>query len=467
MVDHYKSCQVYVPDYKIESVTVTGSGEIKVTLEGRLRANNGAPSSVTNSSAGWDSYLASETGPRSDENALVEYLRWFAGSGTNCLQRIGDWAPDASASYTSTIKGSCMPRFYFTRQIPKVYEDVPPNQILETHDTRMVTDEIIWMDLVLRAICEGYIDETSTQSNREYINGMTGFTECYEKRLFDYTYENLLLQSNLNRWQRVIPLSERSDNPKMFGPFPDVITYAEHFNQISNAVNKLHRARLYLPLEIQYRNIKYKGTGYFGAQGDGNCYNGAVWGEDLTAPEASTLVSTGSWFGATPGGDTIIAYQRADIRDDGAGNCIIYNDRQDVEYKIVFTDLSENSLPPELYALVVDNQGTGFMGTFDLIVNKKERVLTTVGNGWTGNSSDEADYYDDQGNPQDWVDPAGTGPTILNTTCEIAHSGTLKAPLPDVSDYVDTNDGGFGEGSEKQKNLTWFSVQAYVDVPLV
>jgi len=466
IVDHYTSCQVYVPDYKIESVVMSGS-DVKVTLEGRLRRNSTAPSNVTNTSAGWDTYLSTETGPRSDENAVVEYLRYSLGSGTDCLIRIGDQAPDAfsgSGWIPTWIKGACMPRFYFTRQIPKVYED--NNDLLDTHDTRMVTDEMLWLDLMLRAICEGFIDEKSTNGLREFLNPISLKNECHNKRLFDYTYENLLSQANFNRWQTVVPLSKRSDNPKMYGPFPDVTTYAAHFNQIANAINKLYRARLYVPLQVKFRNIRYEGTGYIGVNGDGNCYNGAVWGEDLAAPEAGQHVSTGPWIIASEGGDTIIAFQKCDIRQDADGNCILYNDRQDVEYFLELDDLVQYSLPPELRALVVDDQGTGFLGTVDLITEKKERiVVANEEDSWGYNGAANGlpdDYKNESGEFQDWVDDF-TSPT----TCEVVTSGTLKAPLPDVSDYIDTHGGNYGEGSEKTKNLTWFEVQAFVQVPLV
>ena len=465
MVDHYKSCQIYVPDYEIESVTMSGT-EVKVTLAGRLRRNSTAPASVTNSSAGWDSYLGTETGPRTDENAVVEYLRWSAGSGGNCVQRIGDTAPDApttgASNWTGFVKGSCHPRFHFTRLIPKVYED--DNDVYENHDTRVVTDELIWMDLVLRAICEGYVDQRSTNELREYLD-VNGKTQCYSKRLFDYTYDNLFNVANSNRWPRLVPLSVRSDNPKMFGPLPMVYTYAEHFNQIARAVNLLTRARLYLPVRVKWRSLDYEGQENISVNGDGNCYNGAVWADGLTLSEARTLIATSSWWEEV-GSFTLISYARAKIDDDG-GQCIAKVERRDIEYYIDFAPLALNALPDSLHTLVVNDQSTGFAAAVDDIENTHSRVVVadpgeSWGAGGVGANGAAVHYQDDLGQWQNWE----SNNTSV-TTCEIVKSGTLKSDRPPISDFIDTLVGGFGEGSSTQRNLVVSNIEAYVEVPLV
>jgi hypothetical protein len=462
VIDHYKSCQIYVPDYKIESVVMAGS-QVKVTLEGRLSRNDSAPSTVTNSSAGWDSYLATETGARSDENAVVEYLRWDQGSGTKCTLRIGDVATDvdtvADRIYGS---GACLPRFYLTRLIPKVYED--SNNIYEPHDTPVVTDELAWMDLVLRAICEGFVDEDSSNGLRKYWNAISLKYDCYDKRLFDYTYENLMYKANNNRWPRIVPLSERPDNPKMFGPLPMVFTYAEHFNQISKAVNLLNRARLYLPVKAWWRRHDYEGILYLNSiQGDGNCYNGAVWGEDMLAPEATTLTSTGAWDYEV-GSFTLLSFQRAKI-DDVSGNCIIRNRRRDIEYYIELSGLANYALPDDLRTLIEDDKGVGFAAAVDIKADTHRREVVEEGDGWGAGGSangSEEDYQDSIGQFQNW-EPIPESETV----CEIVNSGTLTADRPPVSDYIDTLQGSWGEGSATERNLVVNNIEAFVRVPLV
>lgn len=475
VVDHYKSCQIYVPDYQVESVTITGSGQVKVTLSGRLRHNDTAPASVTNTSAGWDSYLATETGARSDENAVVEYLRWDQGSGTHCTPRIGDTAPDApstgGANWTSFMEGSCLPRFYFTRLIPKVYED--SNNVYESHDTRMITDELTWLDLVLRAICEGYVDEASTNELRKYFNPISLKDDCYNKRLFDYTYENLFNAANSNRWPRLVPLSERSDNPKMFGPLPMVYTYAEHFNQIARCVNLLTKARLYLPVVLKERRYRYIGTVALNSiNGDGNCYNGAVWAEDVVAPEATTpdpdfTPNPSAWSEVIESGGylTIKSYQRAEIDEDSESNCIIKNRRQDSEYKIELSQLAANALPDDLKTLVANDTSVGFAVSVDDIDNTHNRVIVTAGNGWGADGSKngaEEDYQDALGQYQNWESE-----NTFTTTCEIAKSGLLIADRPGISDYVDTAAASTGEGANTERNINVTNIESYVLVPLV
>ena len=465
-VNYYRSCQVYVPDYEIESVIMEGSDQVKVTLTGRLRNNDSAPASVSNNSASWDTYDSTEEGPRTDENSIIDYLRWSLGSGDNCIQRIGDWSPQTPASTTSIIKGACMPRFYLTRQIPKVYED--GNNTPDAEDTRLWDDEMLWLDLVLRAVCEGYIDENSSNDLREvYYNEFTLKNECREKRLFDYTYENLMLQANSNRWPRLLPKGIRSDNPKMFGPLPQVDAFAEHFNQIARAVNLLTRARLYLPVNLYYRNVNYLATTPVEVETRNeppNCNSGAVWAEDVDPPTGYNFTGYGSddiFDGKSDA--TIIAIKDCDISEDGDGNCVIECTRQDVEYRLELSELAQEALPDDLKTLVVDNNGGGFLVTIDNIDEYKAREITDEAGSWTGNSSNKDDYKDSQGQYQDWVD-VKTEPT----TCEIADSGTLVADDPERSDYIDAKGGGSAEGSKSTKNLTLYQgFQAYVKVPLV
>lgn len=464
VVDHYTSCQIYVPDYEIESVVMDGS-EVKVTLSGRLRRNSSAPSTVTNSSAGWNTYLSTESGPRTDENAVVEYLRWSAGSGTDCTNRVGDTAPDAPniglANWVGKMNGSCLPRFYFTRLIPKVYED--GNNVYETQDTRMWTDELVWMDLVLRAICEGYVDEASTNELRQYTDGVTGLPNCYSKRLFDYTYENLFNAANSNRWPRLMPLTVRSDNPKMFGPFPNVYTYAEHYNQIARAVNLLYKARLYLPVEVQWRRVDYEGQVAISVEGDGNCNGGAVWQDNLQPPAANTFLSYGSWQTET-GFFTLNSYQRCRIDDDG-GQCILKTERRDIEYSIHISKLADNALPDDLLNLV-NNSSTGFAAAVDDDDNTHTREVVADfanarGSDAQGGAHTAVNYQDDLGQYQYW-----TSNNDKDTTCEIVNAGTLVSDAPSISDFVDTiADSGQGAATERVLNVD--NIEAFLVVPRV
>jgi hypothetical protein len=128
------------------------------------------------------------------------------------------------------------PTFFFTHLIPQPYED--GNDTSETTDTVCDVDDFLQMETYLRAMCEGYVDGETTASYA---------CENAVESIFDFTYENLCYQAFGGRWLTVLPATERADNPQGFGPLPNVIMYADTFNQFSSAVNLLTRARVMLP----------------------------------------------------------------------------------------------------------------------------------------------------------------------------------------------------------------------------
>ena len=243
-----------------------------------------------------------------------------------------------------------------------------------------------------------------------------------------------------------------------------VYTYAEHFNQIARAVNLLTRARLYLPVRVKWQSKDYYGQENLTVQGDGNCFNGAVWADQLTLSEPTTLTATGAVNEET-GSFTLLSYQRVEIGDDG-GQCIIRATRRDIDYFIDFSPLALNALADDLHTLVVTDQSTGFAAAVDDVENTHSReVVATEAESWGfggGANGSTTDYQDDLGQWQNWVSNNSTV-----TTCEIVKSGTLKSDLPSISDYVDTFDGGFGEGSNSERRLVVNNIEAYVEVPLV
>lgn len=477
-IDHWKSCQIYTPDYEVESVVFDGS-LVKVTLTGRLSHNSNAPSSISNNSGsatGWQNYVASESGPRTDENTLIDYLE-FQASGTNCAQRIGDTAPDAptvgASSWVADLYGSCIPRFYFTRQVKKAYED--GNTDYDSTDTRIESSEILWMDFILRAICEGYTDPTSTNALRSYTNPATGLIECYNKRLFDFSYENLFNAANSNRWPRIVPLSVRSDNPKMFGPLPNVYTYAEHYNQIARAVNLLYRARLYLPIRIRFRSKNYYKYQAFGGvqtnQSTLDCATGAVWADNVTGPQINIATDTpdtvGSWQESVPP-DAVVASKNSRITEDAGGNCALRTFAQNWEYQIRFAEFSEYALPVDLRSLVINDGGAGFTAA-EYVMRKVHSRGSATCPGWAANgNSTNQDDYKIGGQCQDWV-PSTT--TVQD--CILTKSGTLEAPHIDGADHVDTwlpssyGINVYGEGWDSERAISWDSVEAFVQIPLV
>ena len=476
---HYKSCKVYVPDYKVTSVRDAGSNQVRVELDRRLSYNEDAPSTIADNATSRAAYIAADStgsangGYRTDENAVVEYLRTFIdGSATQCGQRIGDMAPDADSTSgwdTSVINGSCMPRFYFTRLIPYVYED--SNADYNTTDTLARTDELTWMETILRAICEGYVDEDSTNTQREYIDG-NGLTACYDKRLYDWTFEQLMYAANGKQHYRALPDTVRSDEVRGFGPQPSMITYADHFNQLARAVNKLRKARLYLPVSFQFKHYDYEATTYitaFSNTSPPDCSNGAVWANDIAPPQSYSLVFNDSAWrdSAYPTGN---AYQQCRIDSDASGNCILKCYKRDVHYRFKLTEEALNSLPDDLRTLVDTNTAIGYGAIDETQTRVVERVAVATGDGYggTGTNGVESDYAV-SGQSYDWEathTPGGAVSSYFDGDCVVTTGGVLSASAPPTSDYVDTDDAGTGSFAWNRRNITATDIQAFVEVPL-
>ena len=477
---HYKSCKVYVPDYKVTSVRDAGSNQVRVELDRRLSHNEDAPTgdfadtaSARTTYANADVGTATHKGYRTDENAIIDYLRTFIDGGASiCGQRIGDMAPDAEASTgwsTSEINGSCMPRFYFTRLIPYVYED--SNADYDTTDTLAKTDELTWMESILRAICEGYIDEDSSNTQREYTDS-NGLTACHNKRLYDWTFEQLMYAANGKQHYRALPDTVRSDEVRGFGPQPSMLTYADHFNQLARAVNKLTRARIYLPVSFQFKHYNYLSETLLSVSTNAstaNCSNGAVWADNVV-PTANYSLDTfdANWRdSAYPTGN---AYQQCRIDADSAGNCILKCEKRDVHYRFALTDEALNSLPADLRTLVDTNTALGY-GAIDenqTLAVSKTQVSAGSGYGSAGGTNgNESDYVHDS-KYWDWTNthtPGGASSAFFEGDCVVTTGGILEASAPPTSDYVDTDDTGNGSFAWNKRNITATDIQAFVEVP--
>ena len=482
---HYKSCKVYVPDYKITSVRDAGNNQVRVELDRRLSHNEDAPSAIANvafiadGNNSREAYIDADStgstngGYRTDENAVVDYLHTFIdGSGTECGQRIGDMAPDADSTSgwsTSEINGSCMPRFYFTRLIPYVYED--NNADYDTTDTLAKTDELTWMESILRAICEGYIDEDSSNTQREYIDG-NGLTACHNKRLYDWTFEQLMYAANGKQHYRALPDTVRSDEVRGFGPQPSMLTYADHFNQLARAVNKLTRARIYLPVSFQYKHYNYLSETLLSVSTNAstaNCSNGAVWADNV-APTTNYSLTTfdANWRdSAYPTGN---AYQQCRIDADSAGNCILKCEKRDVHYRFALTDEALNSLPDDLRTLVDTNTALGY-GAIDenqTLAVTKTQVSAGSGYGSAGGTNGVENDYVHENKYWDWTNthtPGGASSQLFKGECVVTRGGILEASAPPTSDYVDTDDTGNGSFAWNKRNITATDIQAFVEVP--
>lgn len=488
---HYKSCKVYVPDYKVTSVRDAGNNQVRVELDRRLSYNEDAPSSIADNATSRAAYIAADStgsangGYRTDENAVVEYLRTFIdGSATQCGQRIGDMAPDADAGSgwdTSVINGSCMPRFYFTRLIPYVYED--SNADYNTTDTLARTDELTWMETILRAICEGYVDEDSTNNQRTFddtgntnINNCLGYA-CYDKRLYDWTFEQLMYAANGKQHYRALPDTVRSDEVRGFGPQPSMITYADHFNQLARAVNKLTRARLYLPVSFQFKNYQYESNsfvtpGYTVENVD--CATSPIWLENYSVNPSWTLTTyDANWRDSSTSAG--VAFKRCRLGADANGNCVVFCQRTDLHYRFRLTDEALNSLPADLRTLVDTDTALGFGAVDGAQTVATVRTAVAQGQGRDDTPSspangDEDDYYhapyNEPASYQTWDEVASPDAGKYSCECVTTTGGILESTAVPTSDYVDTFNQNTALAAESHRFISATDIQAFVEVPL-
>lgn len=209
-----EACPVYPADYEIEKVEMDyDTNRVTVTFKTQFR--HSGDSSV-----------------RTDENAITDYLA-IGGSG-ECPTKSGDVAYDAGDAPTH---GACKPRFYFTKLVPEAYED--ENDTMESTDTRLITDSMLWMNFILDAMCEGFIDTAASKSlcNRQ---------PCY-------TLAQLAYEALGHRWFKLMPGGLFSEYYQGFGAMPNLKLYKEHFNDLAMCVNKLTTLPLELPRLLEYR----------------------------------------------------------------------------------------------------------------------------------------------------------------------------------------------------------------------
>ena len=477
MEAHYKSCKIYTPDYRITSARDAGNNQVRVELDRRLECSEDAPGTVSNTSTNRSSYITADSNPtasngayRTDENAVIEYLRYTVDGGANCGQRIGDFAPDATTASghdTSSIQGACMPRFYFTRLIPKVYAD--GNASYQATDTLLKSDELTWLETTLRAVCEGYIDEDSSNTQREYLDG-NGLTQCYDKRLYDYSFESLMYKANGTQHYRELPATERSDSFKGFGALPGMKAYADHFNQIANAVNKLTRARLYLPVQFQFKHYDYLSQVPIAVDTNAanpTCSGDAVWADgQIYTANYSLVFNDTNW--RNTGSITGNAFKRCYISSNSSNQCVLECNRRDVHYRFALVNHALKSLPADLQTLVSSDTAVGFSGIDEYQVfstDKGNPVSQGSGRGFDGLANGGENDYKHGGNFYKWTQ-ANASPQFLGE-CIITTGGVLEANDPPTSDYVDTEQGNYYLGAGNNRNITANSIQAFIEVPLV
>lgn len=252
----FKSCQVYKKPYYITDLRLDGD-LVKVTLNTRLQHHDNAPATISDDTGTWDIiHLYNQADPptnnedyRTDENGIRQYLLY---PGRHADVKIGDLAHDHNdTGEGSSFRGAIIPHFYFTKLVPKPYIDSNDEQ--DSTDTRVTSDVMRQCELYLRSMCEGYVDDVIAEND----DPTKGACACAGipggSVMYDWSYENLCYSSFGGRWVTMLPESLRSDKPSGFGPMPNTGFYADVYNQIVKAVNKLVAVRVPLPMTLKTR----------------------------------------------------------------------------------------------------------------------------------------------------------------------------------------------------------------------
>jgi hypothetical protein len=454
-IKHYTSCQIYKPDYQIESVTLDDSGNVKVQLTGRLQTE--LTGDIANTPAARTTAIDS-LDIRTDEAAILEYLK-YGDDGTDCVVRPGDVAPDAdtgSGFWLGDFNGSCFPRFYFTKLIPKVYED--GNSTVQDTDTRATVDHFQWMEYVLRAICEGYVDSKSTiEQLCEQCDGDFPDPCTTARKLYDYKWEDLNDQAMGRRWQYFLPLKVRDDGQRGHGPLPNTIMYADHFNQLAKSVNLLTRARIDLPVAFSRRSVTYTGTGAATLDNSEGNSDSDQFQDSVTAPG----VTSGASFGAWTTDISAEAEWRVTFQDDGAGTTELIATRTDQEYKATLGELRQHALPDDLATLLNTNNQFGFLAAKQTGRQETERQSAT---GPTDEPPCTGKPFEDPSSTYHKFVEVGTDD---DHECLLITAGTLITDPPPVNDLYWYTDGSCTGVNFSKTVLVPQQGAGFVEVPLV
>jgi hypothetical protein len=210
------SCPVYKSPYYLESAVRVNPFDpncevIKVTLNTRL-----TPSKVNGAIAQFKGKVSENLADfvnkanafefRTDESAVIDYVLHTI-SNRSCPRGIpGDVSLDNRQFWTKQRPfGCCYPRFYFVKLIPKV-----------SADTVMYSDHYTQMEYYLRAMCNGFVNnstEIAPQEIQKIISeNETGidYVGGYDSAVGDYLFEDLMRKSYDISTSNYIPIPPSS-----------------------------------------------------------------------------------------------------------------------------------------------------------------------------------------------------------------------------------------------------------------
>lgn len=442
-----KSCQIYPKPYVIKSATSFNDGGteyVKLVIEGRIQSDDNAPATITDSTVKSD-WTGSAFAYRTDENALWEYEQY---PGTDCDELIGDVSGNENTNHQD-VEGSCIPRFFLTRLIPKPYTGAGPETVKTPLDAGW------WQSIYfyLRHICEGFIDSQTTEEHIDCTtNAPTGASEFY-----DYTWANLLFQVSGDTEIPLVPTDRLSTPNAGRSPLPGTEISAEIFNIFAKAINKLTRARVPIPSNLEVRISDFDGeetgSGYTEEAGDcGDTGRILRYLEDK-APISISASNTPTWADAST---QVTALSRQEISDECDGlEFKILRTKAEVEFRWVPTSADlELALRSDLRDLLESDPV--FLAEFTETRHVPDIVAAT---GTIDFSAGGNDYFDQ-------------APFEENVTCRLESAGTISTSIG-TSDLALWRD-GVGDPLEARINehkivmdLVDTAATPIVDIPTV
>jgi hypothetical protein len=279
----FKSCQIYAPDYEVESIvstTINGVAAVEVQYKTRFQRTDSAPASVAFDIGTWDIGQINTDPYRTDENAIMSYVLHSQMGLPMSVLKLGDTATDANQSQIwqpGDTYATIYPHFFFTKLIPFPGSGV--DGTYEDGDARCIVDQFNQCETYLRCMCEGYIDGPGTARFECDLNPLS---------LYDYTFENLCSEANNLTGISFLPRSKRPDDPNSCGALPNTVMYAEVFNQLARAVNKLDKARVQVPFKLQCKTYTFEGSKDVGAD----------WSDVACAPDPAPIKAVWTGTGA-------------------------------------------------------------------------------------------------------------------------------------------------------------------------
>ena len=354
---YYSAHQIYEAPYEIESVEDAGSDVVKITFKTRIQHHPDAPETVDKDDSTWVAATIASEDYATDENRLRKYIR-KSKHGDDFDYQLGDTSTSGYLLRNNYAqKGTIYPRIHFVKLLPKAYED--GNLRSGPLDTKCYSDPFLKMAWYSRAMCEGFVDNVA--STDCLSQDVSGTPVLQVESMYDYTLENALLQANGNRSFEIIPELVRDlDHANGFGPLPGLTPmYADQFNQFSRFINLLTRARLELPLELEYKIHTVRGkipitpvNSYSPAScspdGDQSSFGGfALW--QGTPPREGAFASVTDWepFDALVGDSVSFEFRIANYTEcvNGDARLMAEGDEQYFEWRFQPDQKAFNAIP--------------------------------------------------------------------------------------------------------------------------